>query len=155
MLIPTVTRLIICIAFIFYLGGCSAELDEAGNSIGSRVTVEETSNGTAADEETGSETATVEGTGKGTALMSWTSPTDNTDNSTLTDLAGFKIYYGTFPGEYDKTITINNPGLSSYLVENLASSDWFFVMTAFNKSGIESAYSAEVYKEIVEIDEID
>jgi len=38
--------------------------------------------------------------------------------------------------------------LSSYLVENLASSDWFFVMTAFNTSGIESAYSAEVYKEI-------
>jgi len=148
MLLPTVTRLIICISFILYLGGCSAELDEAGSSIGSRVTVEETSNGTAADEETGSETAAVEGTGKGTALMSWTSPTDNTDNSTLTDLAGFKIYYGTFPGEYDKTITINNPGLSSYLVENLASSDWFFVMTAFNTSGIESAYSAEVYKEI-------
>jgi len=148
MLLPTVTRLIICISFILYLGGCSAELDEAGNSIGSRVTVEDTSNETAADEETGSETASDEGTGKGTALMSWTSPTDNTDNSTLTDLAGFKIYYGTFPGEYDKTITINNPGLSSYLVENLASSDWFFVMTAFNTSGIESAYSAEVYKEI-------
>ena len=149
MLQSIVTRLIVYISFIFYLGGCGVELEEDGSGLmGSRITVEETSNATAADEETGSETAAVEGTGKGTALMSWTSPTDNTDNSTLTDLAGFKIYYGTFPGEYDKTITINNPGLSSYLVENLASSDWFFVMTAFNTSGIESAYSAEVYKEI-------
>ena len=130
MLQLSVKRLIIYITFFFYLTGCAIEEGDSGSSSG----------------------FDVEGGGKGTALMSWTSPTDNTDNSTLTDLAGFKIYYGTFPGEYDRTITINNPGLSSYLVENLASSDWFFVMTAFNISGIESAYSAEVYKEIVEID---
>ena len=130
MLQLSVKRLIIYITFFFYLTGCAIEEGDSGSSSG----------------------FDVEGSGKGAALMSWTSPTDNTDNSTLTDLAGFKIYYGTFPGEYDRTITINNPGLSSYLVENLASSDWFFVMTAFNISGIESAYSAEVYKEIVEID---
>ena len=130
MLQLSVKRLIIYITFFFYLTGCAIEEGDSGSSSG----------------------FDVEGSGKGAALMSWTSPTDNTDNSTLTDLAGFKIYYGTFPGEYDRTITINNPGLSSYLVENLASSDWFFVMTAFNTSGIESAYSAEVYKEIVEID---
>ena len=151
--LSTVTRLIICISFIFFLGGCGVELEEDGSSlIGSRVVGEETSNAAAAVEGSGNETNAVESTGKGTALVSWTPPTDNTDDSTLTDLAGFKIYYGTFPGEYDQTITINNPGLSSYLVENLASSDWFFVMTAFNSSGIESAYSAEVYKEIAEID---
>ncbi len=133
MLQLSVKRLIIYITFFFYLAGCAIEEGDSGSSSG----------------------VDVERTGNGTALMSWTPPTDNTDDSTLTDLAGFKIYYGTFPGEYDRTITINNPGLSSYLVENLASSDWFFVMTAFNSSGIESAYSAEVYKEIVETDEID
>jgi hypothetical protein len=63
-------------------------------------------------------------------------------------LAGFKIHYGTFPGEYDKTITINNPGTSSYLVEGLGAADWFFVMSAFNSSDIESAYSEEVFKTI-------
>ena len=148
MLLPTVTRLIICIAFIFYLGGCSAELDEAGDSIGSRVTVEDTSNETAADEGTGSGAAADEGSGKGTALVSWTPPTDNTDDSTLTDLAGFKIYFGIFPGEYDNSITVNNAGLSSYLVENLHAADWFFVVTAINSSGIESSYSKEVFKTI-------
>jgi hypothetical protein len=84
----------------------------------------------------------------GTALLTWTPPTENTDNSALTDLAGYKIYYGTSSASYDDTITISNPGLTSYLVENLASSGWYFVMTSVNSSGIESSYSIEVTKTI-------
>jgi hypothetical protein len=125
----TVTKLIVYIAFIFYLGGCA----EGGGS------------GTSGNSNSG---LNVERTGDGVALVSWMPPTANTDNSALTDLAGFKIYYGENPGDYDRTIIIDNPGLTSYLVENLASSDWYFVMTAFNISGIESSYSAEVFKGI-------
>jgi hypothetical protein len=84
----------------------------------------------------------------GTALLSWTPPTENTDGSPLTDLAGYKIRYGNSPGSYSDTVTINNPGLTSYLIENLPSSDWYFVMTSFNSSGIESSYSTEVSKTI-------
>jgi len=84
----------------------------------------------------------------GTALLSWTPPIQNTDGSSLTDLAGYKIRYGTSPGNYSETITLNNPGLSSYLVENLFSADWFFVMTSINSSGIESGNSREVGKTI-------
>ncbi len=84
----------------------------------------------------------------GTALLSWTPPTENTDDSTLTDLAGYKIYYGTSPGSYSNTEIINNPGLTSFLIESLASADWYFVMTAFNSSGVESSYSTEVSKTI-------
>ena len=84
----------------------------------------------------------------GTAFLSWTPPTENTDGSTLTDLVGYKIRYGTSPGIYSDTITINNPGLTSYLVEDLASADWYFVMTSFNSTGIESSYSMEVRKSV-------
>jgi len=84
----------------------------------------------------------------GTALLSWTPPTENTDGSSLTDLVGYKIRYGVSPGSYSDTITINNPGLTSYLVENLASGDWYFVMTAFNSTGIESSSSIEVSKTV-------
>ena len=84
----------------------------------------------------------------GTALLSWIPPTDNTDGSSLTDLVGYKIRYGTSSGSYSDTITINNPGITSYLVENLASADWHFVMTSFNSSGIESSYSSEVSKTV-------
>ena len=84
----------------------------------------------------------------GTALLSWIPPTDNTDGSSLTDLAGYKIRYGTSSGNYSDTITINNPGITSYLVENLAGADWHFVMTSFNSDGIESSYSSEVSKTV-------
>jgi hypothetical protein len=121
----TVKKLLISTAFLFILNGCGGGGSDSGAS-----------------------GVSVVGRGDGTALVSWTPPTENTDNSTLTDLAGYKIYYGTFPGDYDNTITIDNAGLSSFLVEELAASDWYFVMTAFNLSGIESAYSAEVYKSV-------
>lgn len=84
----------------------------------------------------------------GTALLSWMPPTENIDGSQLVDLAGYRIYYGTSPGGYSDTIDITTPGLSSYLVENLASSAWYFAITAINASGIESAVSQEVTKTI-------
>jgi len=84
----------------------------------------------------------------GTALLSWTPPTENTDGSPLTDLAGYKIRYGTSPGNYSDTEIINDPGLTSFMIEDLASADWYFVMTSFNDSGIESGYSTEVSKTI-------
>jgi hypothetical protein len=91
---------------------------------------------------------TVLQSSNGTALLSWTPPTRNTDDSPLQDLVGYKIRYGTSPGNYSETITLSNPGLSSYLVENLSPADWFFVMTSFNTSNIESGYSSEVSKTI-------
>ena len=84
----------------------------------------------------------------GTALVSWTPPTENTDGSTLTDLAGYKIHYGASPGNYTHTEVINDPGITSFMVENLASADWYFAVTSFNSSDIESSYSTEVSKTI-------
>ena len=63
------------------------------------------------------------------------------------DLAGYRIYYGNSTGNYDNTITIDI-GMSSYLIESLSESDWYFAMTAFNSLGIESVYSEEVYKAV-------
>jgi hypothetical protein len=87
------------------------------------------------------------GSGSGSALVSWTPPTHNTDGTWLgDDLAGYRIYYGNSPGNYDNSVTIANPGLSSFQVDGLVASDTYFVMTAFNTVGIESSYSEEVYK---------
>jgi hypothetical protein len=86
----------------------------------------------------------------GAALLSWTAPTENTDGSELTDLAGYNIYYGTSSGNYCNSISIDISDMEilDYLVENLANSGWYFVMTAVNSWGIESDYSAEVSKTI-------
>ena len=91
---------------------------------------------------------TVVLSGNGTATASWNPPTTNTDGSTLTDLAGYKIYYGTASGVYDYVTVINDPGLTSYVIENLLPGDWYFAMTAFNSNGIESSFTPEATKTI-------
>ncbi len=79
----------------------------------------------------------------GSATLSWIPPTQNEDGSPLTDLAGYKIFYGTEQGNYPTSIQINNPSISTYVVENLTPKTYYFVATAFNSSGVESALSNE------------
>ncbi len=83
----------------------------------------------------------------GNATISWTPPLTNVDGSALTTLAGYRIYYGTQRGgPYPSTVAINTSGLSTYVVEDLSSGTWFFVMTARNSAGTESSHSTEVSK---------
>lgn len=82
-------------------------------------------------------------TGYGTATLSWLPPTEYTDGSPLTDLAGYKIYYGTAIDDYPNVITIDNPGIATYVIDNLpAGNTYYFVITSFGSGGIESEYSA-------------
>lgn len=83
----------------------------------------------------------VVATATGSATLSWTPPTQNTDGSALTSLAGYRIYWGTDQGFYSNTVTLDNPGLTTYLVEQLTPATWYFVVTAFNAQGVESSFS--------------
>ena len=74
-------------------------------------------------------------------MLSWTPPTMNTDGSPLTDLNGYVIYYGTSPDTLDMTIPLNNPGISSYLVEGLANTTYYFAIATVNSAGLESDLS--------------
>jgi len=87
-------------------------------------------------------TITVEQTSMGSATLSWEPPTQRTDGSPLTDLAGYRIAYGTTPDNLGQKVTLSNPGISSYVVENLSQGTWYFAMTAFDASGAESDYSS-------------
>jgi hypothetical protein len=84
----------------------------------------------------------------GSAALSWTAPTQNTDGSPLTDLAAYKIYYGNSPGSYPNQIQIDNPGITTYVVENLVPDTYFFVATSINSMGIESDFSNSVSKTV-------
>jgi len=86
--------------------------------------------------------------GTGSASLRWTPPTRNTDGSTLTNLAGYKILYGTSASSLSKTITVANPGVSSYVVDNLASGTWYFTLKAYTTTGTESASSTVGSKSI-------
>jgi hypothetical protein len=92
---------------------------------------------------------TVQAIAVGSATLSWTPPTTNTDGSPLTNLAGYKIYWGPSQGNYPNSTTLNNPGLTSYVVGNLAPGTYFFVATALSSAGVESAFSAPASKTIL------
>ena len=84
----------------------------------------------------------------GSATLSWAAPTARTDGSPLTNLAGYKIYYGRMSGIYDYQIDINNPAVLTYLVENLVSGDWYFALAAVDSAGLESDRSNEVLRQV-------
>ncbi len=82
----------------------------------------------------------------GAATLSWTPPTRNTDGSTLTNLSGYRIYYGTNASALTRTVNVNSAGLASYVVTDLSPATYYFAITAFNASGAESARSRVVSK---------
>ncbi len=84
----------------------------------------------------------------GSAALSWAAPTARTDGSALTNLAGYKIFYGRMSGVYDYQIDINNPAVLTYVVENLVSGDWYFALAAYDTEGLESDRSNEVLRQI-------
>ena len=86
------------------------------------------------------------GTATGTATLSWDVPTTNADGTPLTDLAGFKVYYGNASGNYTTIIDVGN--ITTYLVSNLSPGPHYFTVTAYNISGYESDYSMESSKTI-------
>ncbi len=86
--------------------------------------------------------------GNGSATLSWIPPTTRSDGSPLVNLAGFNVFYGRTSGSYSKRIKLNNPGLTAYVIGNLASGSWYFAMTAFDGQGVESSRSAEASKAI-------
>ena len=77
----------------------------------------------------------------GSATLSWTPPTQNSNGSVLTDLAGYHIYYGTTP-ELGQSVTLANAGLTRYVLSGLTQTTWYFAMTAYDTAGNESDRTA-------------
>ena len=94
-------------------------------------------------------TITVVATATGAATLTWTPPTQNTDGSALTNLAGYRIYWGTSQNNYPHSQTLNGPGFSSFVVDQLTPATWYFVVTAFDSAGNESAYSNVATKTVM------
>lgn len=78
--------------------------------------------------------------------LSWSAPTQNEDGTTLTDLAGYKIYYGTSSRNYTNEILIENPSVTTFVVDNLSPNTYYFAATALDASGDESRYSGEAVR---------
>jgi len=73
--------------------------------------------------------------------VSWVAPTENTDGTPLTDLAGFRIYCGADPSSLMLQTSIMNPSIDRYVIESLSAGTWYFAVTALDASGNESNLS--------------
>ena len=80
----------------------------------------------------------------GAITLNWTPPTENTDGTPLTNLAGYDIHYGSQSGDYTQSIPVDNPGLATYVVDNLTPGTYYFTVSAVNSVGTESPVSSEV-----------
>lgn len=84
----------------------------------------------------------------GSAMISWTPPTTNTDGTALTNLAGYRIAYGTSPSALNTVANVPTAGVTSYTIDDLSSGTWYFAVTAYTSSGTSSAASSVVTKTI-------
>jgi Putative Ig domain len=84
----------------------------------------------------------------GAATLTWVPPTQNTNGTVLTNLSGYRIYYGTSPSALNQTVTLNNAGLTAYVVQNLAPATYYFALKALTSSGAESAMSQTASKTV-------
>ncbi len=84
----------------------------------------------------------------GSAELTWTAPTQNEDGSALTNLAGYKVRYGTSPGALSKVLDVVGAGITSAVIEGLAAGTWYFSISSYTNTGVESAPTGTVYKTI-------
>jgi hypothetical protein len=84
----------------------------------------------------------------GSATVIWTAPTTNLDGTALTNLAGFRIYYGNSANTLTRMATVADPRLSSYVLGNLAGGSWYFAVAAYTADNVESELSEVVSKTI-------
>jgi PKD repeat protein len=83
----------------------------------------------------------------GNTTLTWNPPTTNIDDTLLTDLAGYKIYYGIASGNYTQIIDIGN--VSTYQINNLTDGlTYYFVVRAYDTSANESGNSNEYFETI-------
>jgi hypothetical protein len=78
----------------------------------------------------------------GSATVSLTPPTQNSDGTALTNLAGMRVYYGTSPSGLNQQIQLAGTTPTTYTISNLAAGTWYFGATAYTTTGAEGAMSA-------------
>lgn len=91
------------------------------------------------------------GTGSGapsdkSIALSWNRPRRNSDGSSLTDLAGYTLHYGTASQDYTGSIEITSPMQTSYVLNSstFPPGTYYFAISAYNTEQVSSSLSVEV-----------
>lgn len=84
-----------------------------------------------------------------TVTLSWVAPSEREDNSpmSLSDILGYKIYYGTVAEEYPNQVTVNDSTATGYTFTDFPTGKHYFVVTTRDTGGRESRYSTVTTRE--------
>jgi hypothetical protein len=83
----------------------------------------------------------------GTATLRWDSVKMDTRDKALTNLAGYRIYYGTSDKALWYTTKVPK-NQTTYVVKDLPPGTWYFAVSAYTTGGTESARSNVASKTI-------
>jgi hypothetical protein len=100
------------------------------------------------DDVLGPFTITVKDTPTGSATLHWSAPETNEDGTPLTDLRGYRVYYGQQQSNLASRLDIPDAGITSATVEELPPATWYFSVRAYADDGTESGPSNILSKTI-------
>ena len=86
----------------------------------------------------------------GTLKLSWSAPATRTDGEplSLSEINGYRLYYGKQKGEYVQGANIKDGSAQSATVTGVPVGTYYVVMTTYDANGTESDYSASVKKTV-------
>jgi hypothetical protein len=74
--------------------------------------------------------------------LSWTAPTLDANGQPMTDLAGYRVYYGTSAKNLNTVVNVDKATVTDQIISNLQAGTWYFAVTSYNTAKIESDLSA-------------
>jgi len=72
----------------------------------------------------------------------------NTDGTPLTDISGYRVYYGTSPTNLAQSIAVSGAGNTTYVVSDLAPGTYYFAVVTLNATGVASVVSDAASKTV-------
>jgi hypothetical protein len=80
--------------------------------------------------------------------VAWSVPLLNTNGTSLTDIAGYRVYYGTSPTNLSQSETVSGAGTTSRVISGLAPGTYYFGVATLNSAGVPSAVSNAASKTV-------
>lgn len=80
------------------------------------------------------------------ATVSWSVPLFNTDGTSLTDVAGYRIYYKRSPTELIHSVSVSGSGVTNHVISGLTAGTYYFAVATVNSTGVASDISNAVSK---------
>jgi hypothetical protein len=140
---PRIAQLALAALMCTGLAACDGSSNPVGAAASAVATNASTSSvGTAS----GSLTTSSSDPSNKSITLSWSQPTQNSNGTSLTDLAGYTLHYGTSSQDYTGTIQITSATQTSYVVSDsdFPPGTYYFAISAYNAEQVSSSLSSEV-----------